>query len=439
MLIRANMLLILVIFWSSLAAAELTLEQTIKLAEEKSKELKLAKAELQLADAQIDEAWADALPNIDANIGYNRNLKDSKFFFTVFDSATGQESVQSFDFSFKNNFTATAELRQTLFSGKIGKALEIAYIYEDFADMNFKYQKQNILVNTKISFYSALLAKKIYQLSVGSEESAKGNYDETKIRYESGAASEYDLLQAEVRWRNAVPQTISAKKDYELALNNLKSIIDMPINEPLSVTGSLDNLPVIPDSIDVNEVLAMRTDYQAVLLEGEMRDKNISLEFAEHLPTLSGSFSYTYQAQSDEFKLENDFDNYVLGVSLRIPIFSGGLTSARVQRAQIEYNQASLRIGQIKDKIEMDLNNVALSLRESHQRVVAAEKNVQAAQRAYDIAESRANNGMATQLELKDSRIFLDQANINNFTARFDYLKAYLDWQLVSGHWQEEI
>ena len=70
----------------------------------KSKELKLANAELQLADAQIDEAWADALPNIDANIGYNRNLKDSKFFFTVFDSATGQESVQSFDFSFKTPF-----------------------------------------------------------------------------------------------------------------------------------------------------------------------------------------------------------------------------------------------------------------------------------------------------------------------------------------------
>ena len=213
----------------------------------------------------------------------------------------------------------------------------------------------------------------------------------------------------------------------------------MPINEKLSISGSLDNLPVVPDSVNIAEVLSMRTDYQAMILESEMRDKNISLEFAEHFPTLSGSFSYSYQAQSDNFKLENDFDNYVLGVSLKIPIYSGGFTSAQVQKAQIEYNQAMLRIAQIKDKIEMDLNNVALNLRESHERVVAAEKNVQAAQRAFDIAESRSENGMATQLELKDSRLFLDQANINNLTARFDYLKAYFEWQLVTGRWQEEI
>jgi outer membrane protein len=438
MLIKANIYL-LCILCAFTCAGELTLTQTIKLAEEHSKELKLARADLEMADAQINEAWASALPSINADINYNRNLKDSKFFFTVFDSATGKETVQSFDFSFKNNFSATAELRQTLFSGKVGKALEIAYIYEDYADKNYNYQRQNILVNTKISFYSALLAKKIYELSVESENSAKGNYDDTKLRFETGAASEYELLQAEVRWRNAIPHTISAKKDYELALNGLKSIINMPINETLSVTGSLDNLPVVPDSINTDDVLSLRKDYQALLLEGEMRDKNISLEFAEHFPSLYGSFSYTYQAQSDQFKLENDYDNYVLGVSLHIPIFSGGYTSAQVQKAQIEYNRSMLRIAQVKDKIEMDLNNVVLNLKASHERVFAAEKNVAAAQRAYDIAESRAENGMATQLELKDSRIFLDQAHINDFTARFDYLKAYFEWQLVTGRWQDEI
>jgi outer membrane protein TolC len=433
-----NILIILALFFSCGICRELTLLQTIEFAMQNSRELKLAQSELEMANARITEAWAGALPVIDADFNYNRNLKDAKFFFSAEDSA-GNATVQSFDFSFKNNFSATAELRQTLYNGKVGTALQIAYLYEDYAAKNFMYQKQSILINTKLSFYAALLAKNIYELSLDSEESARENYNETKFRYESGVLSEYELLQAEVRWRNVVPQTISAKKNYELALNTLKSEIDIPISEEIILNGSLDRLPVVPNNIDALDVFESRTDYQALILEGKMRDRNISLEFAEHFPTLSGSFTYSYQGQSDEFKLENDYDNYVLGLSLKIPIFSGGYTSAQVQKAQIEYDQALTRIAQAKDQIEMNLNNVILELKESQERMAAAEKSVLAAQRAFDIAESRAENGMATQLELKDSRIFLDQAKINNLTARFDFLKAYYQWQLTTGLWQEDI
>ena len=424
-------------FGSLLNAQELDLSQILKLAEENSKDLKLAKSELELADAQIDEAWAGALPEVDANVSYNRNFKDPKFYISATDSATGKSSTTELDFSFKNNFTATAEVRQTLLSGKVGAALLIAYLYEDYAKKSFEYQKQNILMNTKISFYEALLSKRVYELSVESESSAKENFNEVNVRLEIGAASEYETLQAEVRWRNKIPLTISAKKNYDLSINNLKSIIDIPISQKLIISGSFDVLPVAPKEMEIDEVLNSRSDYQAMMLEGEMRDKNIFLEFSEHFPTLSGTFTFSYQAQSDDFKIENDYDNYVLGLSLEIPMYSGGSTSARVQKARIEHNQSLTKTAQIKDKIEMDLHNAKLSLNESFERISASEKNVSVAQRAYDIAKTRVENGMATQLELKDSSIFLDQAKISDLQARFDYLKAYYELQLTTGSSQE--
>lgn len=228
------------------------------------------------------------------------------------------------------------------------------------------------------------------------------------------------------------------QKEYELALNKLKSIINIPLKEEIDLSGSLDSLPLFPQNINVDEVLNSRDDYQAMLLEAGMRDNNVSLEFANHLPSLKGRFSYLFSAQSDEFSIENDFDNYVIGVTLTIPIYSGGNTSAQVQKARIELYQAQTRIAQAKDKIEMDLNNVALSLKEADQRIIASEKNISAAERAYEIAEARANNGLATQLELKDSRLFLDQARLNDLKARFDFLKAYYQWQLTTGSRLEE-
>ena len=50
------------------------------------------------------------------------------------------------------------------------------------------------------------------------------------------------------------------------------------------------------------------------------------------------------------------------------------------------------------------------------------------------IAETRVRNGLATQLELKDSRILLDQAQLNYYSSIYDYLAAYFDWQKATGN-----
>jgi len=431
-------LLIVLLKSAIVNATELTIEQAIDLAKKQSKELQIVKAELDKAETQIDEAFAAALPNVSADFNYNRNLKDAKFFITAPDPQTGLSTTQELDFTFKNEFSFTAELRQTIYSfGKVGTALDIAYAYQDFAEKNYRYQMQSILTNIRINFYRALLAQKIYDVSKESQNSAESNYKDTKLRYESGAASEYDLLQAEVRWRNSIPQTISAKKNYEQSLNMLKSELGIPIDEPLTLTGSLETRPVFPDSLDTDQVLSQRGDFQALKLESDMRDKNVTLEFANHLPTIDGRFVYTNSAQSDMFKYENNFDNYVAGLSLNIPIYSGGNTSARVQKAELEHRQAVIRVEKAKDTIEMELTNALLNLKEARERITAAEKNEATARRAFEIAESRAENGLATQLELKDSRLLLDQANVTHLTAHFDYLKAYFEWQLITGNWEE--
>jgi outer membrane protein TolC len=71
---------------------------------------------------------------------------------------------------------------------------------------------------------------------------------------------------------------------------------------------------------------------------------------------------------------------------------------------------------------------------EALSEIAAAERNINSAQRAFEIAESRVANGLSTQLELKDSRIFLDQARITRLTAIYAFLDAYFDWELLTGN-----
>ncbi len=429
---------IISLFTISLFAESLDIDATLKRAKEQSKDLKLAKAELDIAQENISEAWASALPNISADVNYSRNLKEAVTIIKS-DGKIFPAGVSKLSFSSKNQYSVSAKLEQTIYSfGKVGTALDIAYDFEKYAEMNFKFQREQILTNTRIAFYNVLLMKQIYHVSKDSEQSAKGNFDEANTKFQSGVVSEYEMLQAEVRWRNSIPATIAANKNYLQAMNSLKSILNMPLSEDLNLTGSLDKLPALPLQANSTDVLNTRLDYKAIQLEGQMRKKNVDIEFANHLPTLSGDFSYTYSGQSDQFKIENDFDNYVIGVKLNIPLYSGGFTAAQVQKAKIESFKTQTRIAQEKDNIEINLSNVWLNLQEAHERITASKKNVSTAKRAFEIAETRWDNGLATQLELKDSRLFLDQAKVNNLTAQFDYLKAYFNWQLVTGQWDNE-
>jgi outer membrane protein TolC len=289
------------------------------------------------------------------------------------------------------------------------------------------------MTEIKKAFYRTLLLKKVWEVAVSSERSAKENYENIKLKFESGTLSEFDLLQAETRWQNSIPLTTQARKNYEVAMNNLKAMVDIPLREEVILDGGLETFPPLPDSLDYNVAFQQRPDYQSLLWEKKLQEKRVSIEKSNYYPTLYGNASYLFQSNSNRFKLDNRNENFIVGLSLNVPIFTGLYTQAQVQKARIDVSRVKTRISKANDDVRIQLQNIDLRLRESRERIEAAQKNTQTAGRAYDIAETRVDNGLATQLELRESRIDLDRAQVNFYEAIYDYLDAYFDWQLASG------
>jgi outer membrane protein TolC len=185
--------------------------------------------------------------------------------------------------------------------------------------------------------------------------------------------------------------------------------------------------------MDYTRAFKQRPDYNALLWERRLQEKNVAVQKSNYYPTLYGNVTYLYQANSNQFQLDNKNENFFAGVSLTIPIFTGFFTKAQVQKAQIDVSRVKTRISKANDEIRIELQNINLRLREARQRIEAAQKNIQTARRAYDIAKTRVDNGLATQLEFRESRVDLDRAQVNFYIAIYDYLEAYFDWQLANG------
>ena len=90
-------------------------------------------------------------------------------------------------------------------------------------------------------------------------------------------------------------------------------------------------------------------------------------------------------------------------------------------------------LGKTQDDIMQNIRNVRLRLHESFSRILSAQKTQETAFRAFEIAQTSADNGLATQLELKDSRIQVELAVLNYYVATYDFIDAYVDWELVTG------
>jgi outer membrane protein TolC len=418
---------------SAILAQTYTLDRFIQLVEKNSRDLKMAQTELAMADARYKEALSTALPKISASGLYNRNLKKMFLYVDFPDMETGEITSQKFQISYNNDFNVLATIQQTLFSLQIGDALRAANQYEMLTNYVYDYSHQTIITMAKKGFYRALLFKKIRDVKVTAEKIAKENFENVKEKFENGLVSEFDMLQAEVNWKNLIPETSQAQRNYEMGMILLKTFAGIGLETPLELNGNLDSYPPLPDSLSLETVLKQRADYNALVWERNLRETNVSAQKSDLWPTLTGHFTYNFTSSSDKFDFDRQNSTYFVGVQLNIPIYTGGFVNAQVQKARIDLDKTEIKLTQSQDEVFRNIKNVRLRLKEAYFRILSADQTRETARRAFEIARSSTENGMATQLELDNSRVQFELAVLNFYTATYDYLDAYYDWELATG------
>lgn len=433
MKIRLILVLGILVFAQSVSGQVYDINKFLELVEKNNKEIIIAAKDLEIAETQDAMARAGAYPSINASGSYNRNLKDAYMYVDFGDLFGSGGGINKFKINYKNEFSAAIVANQQIFNWSVFNAIKAAKEYEKLTNHVFDAKKKAIINGSKKAFYQALLLKELWNVNKESEKNAHENYLELKKKYDAGLISELELLQAEVRWKNYIPELTQSERNYQLAINSLKTLAGLNYSEPFEIKGELKIQNKNAAKLEMADVFRNRSDYNALIWEKKLRESNVDVEWAGHMPSLSANFTYNYSALSDEFKFERENNYLIAGLNLKIPIFSGGLTSAKVQKAKIEVDQTELRIKQFENDIFTELSNLELKLEEAKNRIESSKTTFKTAKKAFDIAQITFENGLATQLQLKDARLAYDQAKLNYYSAMYEYLEAYFDWELAAG------
>jgi outer membrane protein TolC len=336
-----------------------------------------------------------------------------------------------------NTWTFGLSGSQTLFDRKLGGLLDAADAGRDQATIEVDAQRAAAVLNVAQAYFDAQLAQRLVDIADSTLAQAQRTFEQTRLERQVGNAAEFDQLRAGVARDNQTPVVIQRRAQRDQALLRLRQVLDLPANTALTLTTALSDtnavpLPAFAARISDDTTVAARApvrEAEAALRasEGQLRSSR-----AEHTPTLALSSTYSkIDFPVNVFSFDQFLTDWSVAVQMTVPIYNGGRTRADALAATAARDQSAMRLKQARQQAQLEQGDARTQLGSAEASFAASIGTIVQAQRAYDIAELRYQNGLSTLTDVGDARLQLGQAEANSAQAARDLQVARMRLALL--------
>lgn len=421
----------------------LSIEDAVATAQLASDEVKLSAAQVEAADAQVSLARANGLPQLRVNTSYSHVYENAR--------STAVNAV----FNQPNTYAVTASLSQTLFQGgRIVAATRAAGDLRSSSRLDEQETRARLNVDVQRAYLNALFAGRLAEIQQSSVLLATARLDQLQQLQAAGRAARYDVLRARVERANLEPLAIQAENDRQLALLDLKRLLNVPLDRPLRLTTTLDaqsvaalvpSLASATDSVTLPDRAALRSSEFNV----RSRREGIAVARADFLPALSIGFNTGYQAFPplgsgfpDRFGQASEalcapgstagrvcqnggwFSDRSITATLSFPVFDGLRARSNLNVAQSQLRIAELQLQLQRENVSLEVARARAELLRARSVFDARQQNSAEAQEAFQLASLRFSRGLSTQLEVTDAQLALATAQSGEARATYDLYLA---------------
>jgi outer membrane protein TolC len=309
------------------------------------------------------------------------------------------------------------------------------------------------------AYLQGLFTARIAELQENNLVLASNRVTQIEQLQAAGQAARYDVLRARVERANLEPLAIQARNDRELALLELKRLLNVPVDQPLALVTRIDpagaaTLLAQMDTSGTPERSAIRS----AELSLSARRLGLTVARADYYPTLALTFQTGFSAfppigygiprtrgaltaedcpagsaagrlcQNGGF-----FSDRQLGLNVSFPIFDGFRVRSNVELAQAQLRVAEVQLQQQRETVALDVARARAELRRSRAAYTARQQNSLEAQEAFQLASLRFSRGLSTQLEVSDAQLALLTAQSTEARATYDLFLASADLARALG------
>lgn len=421
----------------------LSVDEAVTIALRQSDEVGLAAAQVDVAEAQYGAARANVLPQ----------LRVTSSYLHVYESARGQAVGQVFNQP--NTYTANANFSQTLFQGgRLVSAARAANELREAAQFDEVEQRANVTLLVQRAYLQALFAARIAELQRRNLTLATSRVTQVEQFERAGQAARYDVLRARVERANIEPLAIQAESDGELAVLELKRVLNVPVEQPVALVSRIDAgaAAALMASMEDASAVAQRAAVRSAELLVAARALGVRVARADYFPTVTAFVQSGFQAfpppgmgfptqrgsLSETFcptgapatqRCQNGgfFSDRQAGLNISFPVFDGFRVKSNVDFARAQARLAELQLQQERENVAIDVARARAELRRSRAVFAARQQNSLEAEEAFRLATLRYSRGLSTQLEVSDAQLALLTAQSTEARATYDLFLASAD------------
>lgn len=447
----------------------ISLEQALKIALSENIAVKVADKEIERTKYAKKGTYASLFPQIDATGSYQRTIK-KQVMYMDFDmssfgggsaagsgstgsgtagtgegSGTGSGSTAS---SSKNNgglevgrwntWSAGVSASMPVVNAQLWKSIKISGMDVELAVEKARASRLDMVSQVKNAYYAVLFSKEAFNVYKEVYENAMTNYAETEKKYNVQKATDLDMARAKTNVANAIPNVYNAESSIILALWQLKAVMGIDLEMNIDVEGAIEDYSEYMTS-DVTKADSISLDRNSTMKQLEIQAnelaQSIKTQQYAYIPTLALAFNYSYNAMTNDFNFkEYRWTPYsYVGVSLSIPIFSGGKRLNQVRQARNSYEQMRLQMTSTERNLKISIRQSLNTMETNVKSYDAAKDAVASAEKAYSIAEKSYEVGRATLTDLNDAQLALTQARLAESQAVYNFIVAKTQLEQTLG------
>ncbi len=414
-----------------IASDVLTLEESIKIALEKSLSIQSAEEEIKAREFEERSLKADFYPKFSTSYSYRRLDED-----TVNNARYTFSPLQADTYEF--NMTAA----QPLFTGwRLTISRELASLGVDTAKIQKETNIQDLVLNVKAAYFGILKAEKLEKVARQAMEQLEAHLRVSQAFYDEGLIAKNELLQTGVRMAQARQDLIRATNRVEIARSLFNKLLRRGLNKEVTIKDILDYHPV--------ELTLDQCMEWAELNRPEIKGLSLNVVSAEKAVDLSKSRYYpsvnligNYQRKTDNILLGSDpgedIDNWAMILQAEWTFWEWGKTRHDVAATRARLAKVKYVLKDIKDNIQLEVKEAYLYLREAEKNIQVARKAVAQAEENFRMNEERYKQQVATSTDVLDAQTLLTQARTNYFNALSEHNIAWARLERAMGKGYEE-
>ena len=333
-----------------------------------------------------------------------------------------------------NNHGYTVSLSQPLFSASSWFTYQQGIAQSEGWLLQIDQAQQSLILRVVNSYLSVLRAQTALETAQAQERAIKRRLDQVNAQFEVGLIAITDVHEAQATYDNAKVARILAEGDLDNSFQALERLTGQPVGaiDPLAKEYPVENISPTEPQAWIKKAQAGNLSLKVAQANTESARRQSQAASSGHLPTLS--LTASYDRDKGKSTGNNDWEETnQIGLTLSVPIFSGGATSSISRQAEYGFAQARYTQDDTLRGVIQETRNLLRNLQTNVLSVSARKQSILSSETALKATEEGFNVGTRNVVDVLQAEQQLYSAQRDYANARFDYIQNLFSFKQQVG------